>query len=118
VLYLDEDSSDGDLRLALEQRGFAVRTAIEAGTAGMPDEEQLAFASAEGFILITANVGDFHALHGRWLAAGRSHFGIVVVPQLSGDIGYKARSIADAVEAHKDGRAGWIVFVPAARLRR
>ncbi|OAI41490.1 hypothetical protein AYO38_03635 [bacterium SCGC AG-212-C10] len=47
-----------------------------------PDDEQLAFASVEGRIVITANQGDFAALHWAWSADHRSHAGIVIVPQL------------------------------------
>ncbi len=46
------------------------------------DEEQLEFAAREGRVLVTANQGHFARLHWECVAAGRTHAGIVIVPQL------------------------------------
>jgi len=43
----------------------------------MGDEDLWGFAAAEGYVLVTENVGDFSLLHARWLAEGRPHAGIV-----------------------------------------
>lgn len=37
----------------LRRRGWAVTTAIEAGTLGDPDRDQLAYATANGWVLLT-----------------------------------------------------------------
>jgi hypothetical protein len=47
-----------------------------------PDEDQLAFAAAEGRAILTYNVRDFAPLHGQWLATGRPHAGVIVSRQM------------------------------------
>src|SRR5436190_21468123 len=71
-------------RLAVDLRGhgYDVRTTEEAGMDTAPDEDQLAFATAEGRAILTYNIRDFAPLHAQWLAAGRSHAGIVVSRQM------------------------------------
>ena len=66
----------------LRGRGFDVLTTEEAGLDTATDEEQLAFATGEGRAILTFNIRDFAPLHTHWLAAGRSHAGIVVSRQL------------------------------------
>jgi hypothetical protein len=84
-LYFDEDV-DGRLAAALQRQGFRVVTTAEAGRLGAADEEQLAFAAAQEWVLVTRNVMHFPAINEAWLGAGREHWGIVVVvnpPNLS-----------------------------------
>ena len=81
ALYLDEDLSRHQLTGALRSRGFDVLTSFDAGMNGQSDDAQLAFAASDGRVLVTFNARDFARLHGDWLRAGRSHAGIVVVPQ-------------------------------------
>ena len=38
-------------------------------------------ATAQGRVLVTANARDFASLHREWLMQGRSHAGLLVVPQ-------------------------------------
>src|SRR5690348_5624799 len=70
------------LAVDLRGRGFDVRTTEEAGKDTASDEEQLAFATAEGRAILTFNVRDFAPLHKAWQAAGRPHAGIIVSRQL------------------------------------
>jgi predicted nuclease of predicted toxin-antitoxin system len=75
AFYLDEHvprAVTGGLR----RRGVDALTAQEAGLQGANDEEHLAFALREGRVTFTQDA-DFLRLH----AAGRSHPGIVYVPQ-------------------------------------
>jgi hypothetical protein len=58
-IYIDEDAMDSDLVAALRSRGVTVITALDAGLAGKPDGEQLAFAVEHGCVLYTFNVSDF-----------------------------------------------------------
>jgi predicted nuclease of predicted toxin-antitoxin system len=81
-LYLDEDFHP-DLADALRQHGHDCRSCIEAGMLGKSDEEQLAYATAEGRCLVSFNVGDFAALAQQWAQTGRAHAGIVVTQQVS-----------------------------------
>lgn len=77
-LYVDEDSCDGRLVRELRRLGVEVLAADELGRKGMSDADHLAFAAAEACVLLTGNVGDFHALNGEWARAGREHAGILI----------------------------------------
>lgn len=79
-IYLDEDVYAA-VALGLRRRGFDVLTTFEAGRRSSGDEEQLRFASAEGRVLVTFNRGDFARLHGKYLASGDRHCGIIVSRQ-------------------------------------
>lgn len=78
---------------ALRSRGVKATTVLDSGFAGKTDDEQLAFARDLGCVLYTFNVPDFHRMHQRWLAAGRSHAGIILVPQQRFSIGEQLRRI-------------------------
>jgi predicted nuclease of predicted toxin-antitoxin system len=73
--YTDEHISKAVIR-GLRQRGINVLTTPDAGNAGLDDEEHLAFASAEGRVVVTQD-DDFLKL----AAAGESHAGIVFARQ-------------------------------------
>lgn len=81
-LYTDEDVTD---RLAelLRKRGYEAASATSMGTQGLPDEEQLAFATARGFTILTYNKKDFVMLARQWFAVDREHAGIVLSSQFS-----------------------------------
>ena len=64
-----------------------VLTTSEAERVETDDEAQLAFATAEGRVLVSCNVLDFPRIHGEWLAAGKEHAGIVMVPQQRWTVG-------------------------------
>jgi hypothetical protein len=76
-LYLDEDVSVLVATL-LRARGFDVLTAVEAGMLGRDDSEQLARASSHRRCIVSHNRVHFEALHGGCMAAGESHWGIIV----------------------------------------
>lgn len=79
-LYLDRHIMT---RLAddLAARGFDCLTTQDAGNDTAADEEQLAFATAQGRAILTFNIRDFAPLHKQWLAADRPHAGIIVSRQ-------------------------------------
>ncbi len=66
----------------LRNRGHDVLRTEEAGLDTATDEQQLAFAAGEGRAILTFNIRDFAPLHNEWMAAGRSHAGIIVSRQL------------------------------------
>jgi predicted nuclease of predicted toxin-antitoxin system len=68
--YLDEHIH-GAVASGLRQHGIDVLTAQEAGRSGLPDPDQLAFATAEDRVLVTHDT-DFLAL----TAGGATHAGI------------------------------------------
>jgi hypothetical protein len=47
------------------------------GLRGIGDEDLLAYAAGEGFVVVTENVVDFAAIAALWLAGGRVHAGLV-----------------------------------------
>jgi len=57
-----------------------VRSALEEGRLGRDDSAQLAHATEQRRVLYTFNVGDFHRLHHDFLARGRGHAGLILVP--------------------------------------
>jgi hypothetical protein len=75
---VDEDSCDRRFVQELRRLGVDVLAADELGRKGLSDADHLAFATAEGCALLTANVGDFHALQGECARLGREHAGILI----------------------------------------
>ena len=66
---------------ALRLRGWETLTTVEAGRRSSTDRDQLAFATRQGYAVLTYNVGDFTRLHSELLAAGNTHAGIIVATQ-------------------------------------
>jgi hypothetical protein len=92
-LYMDEDSVDHALVRALRARGTDVLTALDAGTIGLSDVEHLDWATNAGRVLCTFNVGDFWTLHSTYLTDGRSHAGIILMPQQRYGVGELLRRL-------------------------
>ena len=80
-LYLD---ADVHRRLAanLREAGFDCISALEIGNDALNDEDQMAFAAAEGRILLTFNIQDFVPIFEQWWENGRDHAGLIVSQQL------------------------------------
>lgn len=79
-VYADEDL-DRPLTRALRDRGLDLLTTAEAGRRRAPDDQQIEHAARLGCVLLTHNGRDFRRLHNAWMAEGRSHAGIIVLPQ-------------------------------------
>ena len=79
--YFDEDLVQHRLVAALRSHAIDVVTSLEVGMNAREDESQLSLAVARGRVLVSANARDFASLHGAWAEQGRSHFGILIVPQ-------------------------------------
>lgn len=101
-LYTDEDVT-GRLAALLRDEGYEAASAAEAGTVGLPDEEQLAFATGRSWTILTYNLKDFIGLARQWHDAGREHAGIVVSRQFSrqetGELLRQVCSLLDSVPA-------------------
>ena len=80
-LYIDEDAMDSDLVRGLRSRGIDAMTAADSGMIRREDEEHLALAAAQGRVLYSFNIADFHEIHTVWIASGRSHAGIILAQQ-------------------------------------
>ena len=87
--YTDEHVSRAVIG-GLRQRGVDVLSAPEANRIGVPDHEQLAFALAEGRVLLTYDT-DYLGLH----AAGVNHAGIVYANLSRGN--YRPRQFTSLV---------------------
>ncbi|MGH8058052.1 MAG: DUF5615 family PIN-like protein [Candidatus Entotheonellia bacterium] len=92
-LYFDEDSMHEALVRALRARGVDVVTALEAGTIEREDREHLEYATAQGRVLYSFNVGDFYRLHTAYLAQRQSHAGIVLARQQRYAVGEQLRRL-------------------------
>ena len=60
-LFLDEDVWTG-LAAALREAGYDAVSVNQVGRKGLSDEDQMAFAVAEGRVIITHNIQDFAPL--------------------------------------------------------
>lgn len=80
LCYLDE-CVNVHLAELLRSRAFTTITAGEAGLLGATDEEQLAYATVHGLVIISHNGADFKRLHVRYRQEGRPHAGIVLLSQ-------------------------------------
>ncbi len=77
------------LKVALRNAGLEVLTAQDAGHRGWADEAHLEFAAAHGFTLYSFSRHDFARIHRDWMAAGKSHSGIVLLTNRRAGIGYQ-----------------------------
>lgn len=84
---------ENDLIAGLRLNGIDAQSARDAGLIEIPDEVHLDFASRSGRALYTFNQCDFARIHGAWLAAGRSHAGIVVGAQQRFSVGEQLRRL-------------------------
>jgi len=92
-LYLDEDSMQNALVIALQARGVDVLTALEAGMIERSDEEHLDYATAQSRVLYSFNVGDFYRLHTAYMTQGKSHAGIILARQQRYSVGEQMRRL-------------------------
>lgn len=86
---------DKDLVNALRARGLDVITAADAEMLGRSDADHLDYATRAGRVLYTFNRGDFYRLHTLCLTEGRSHAGMILVPQQRYSIGSQMRKFLE-----------------------
>ena len=85
-LYLDADITHGPLLASiLRQRQFDAVSAVEVGNDALSDLDQLAYAVEQRRTLLTFNIADFIRLAREYQVKGKSHYGIIVSPQIKGD---------------------------------
>lgn len=92
-LYFDEDIMEKALVKALRVRDIDVMTVGETGRVGESDEAQLIWATVQGRVLYSSNIGDFCRLHNDFIAEGRAHAGIILVSQQRYSLGVKLQGI-------------------------
>jgi hypothetical protein len=78
-LLLDEMFTD-DIAQQLRTKGYDVISVVaDPALVGLPDDQTLAYATAERRALVTANIKDFVPLDARYRAADQSHAGLILV---------------------------------------
>jgi hypothetical protein len=79
---------------ALCRRGYDAESCEEAGRTnrGIPDGEQLAYATDQDRAILTFNTIDYMRLERAWKAAGREHYGIIVSSEID-DLGMLLRCV-------------------------
>lgn len=98
-LYVDEDSMSRALVRALQARGIDVTTALDEGMIERPDADHLAYATEQGRVLFSFNVGDFYRLHTEYLAQGQTHAGLVLSLQQRYAVGEQMRRLLKLITA-------------------
>lgn len=91
--YFDEDSLDQALILALKARGLDIESALAAGMRRRSDRDQLAYATEQGRVLCSYNVGDFCRIHRDLMAGGGEHAGLILTQQHRFTIGEHLRRL-------------------------
>ena len=92
-LYLDEDSMRRSLVRALRVRGVDLITALDVGMIERKDVEHLDYATEQGRVLCSFNVGDYYRLHTDYVAQGKPHAGIILMRQQFYSVGEQMRRI-------------------------
>ncbi|MEH1927940.1 DUF5615 family PIN-like protein [Nostoc sp.] len=98
-LYMDEDSTARSLVLALQNRGVDVITSLNLNRLGYTDEEQLTWATEQGFVLYSSNIRDFYRLHTDFLSKEQCHTGMILVQQQRYLVGELMRGILKLIAA-------------------
>jgi hypothetical protein len=99
-LYIDEDSMRLALVRALQARGVDVTTALAEGMIEKTDLEQLLYATQQGRVLYSFNVGDFFQLHTEFLTRGRYHAGIILARQQQYSVGAEMSRLLKLIAAN------------------
>ena len=68
----------------------------------LPDGEVLALAAREDRIVVTYNISDFARLAREWAEAGRSHAGLILVPDPRAGHGVILRRLGEMFAVHPD----------------
>ena len=111
-LYFDEDSMYLGLIRALRARGVDVVTALEAGMIEQPDGDHLEYATRQGRVLCTFNVGDFYRLHTEYVHQGTPHGGIILMRQQHYSIGEQMRRLLRLMASKSaDEMESWVEFL-------
>ncbi len=118
---LDEHPSPQIAGLLRDAGYDVVAVADRADLIGCGDRIVLEVADREGRAVVTNNIKDFRPLAAEWLAAGRTHPGLILLPSARTRTRAAVPLLATAIEAilraHPDGIAGsecWVGPLPTA----
>ena len=113
-LYLDEDISPKVSEI-LRKKGMDSVSAHETGMLEASDDEQLAYAAAEGRALVTRNRDDFITLSVQFFNDLKPHCGIIIVPHtiLGSEFSNLATLLVKYTKDHPSGLVSYsIKFLP------
>ena len=116
---LDEQLSP-QIAVLLRQAGYDVdAVAGREDQVGRSDRFIFEVACSEGRTVITNNIKDFRPLAAEWLAQGRVHAGLILLPSTRTRTRHAIAAVAAAIENvlrdHPDGLGGserWIAPLP------
>ncbi|HSK85559.1 MAG TPA: DUF5615 family PIN-like protein [Rubrobacter sp.] len=114
-ILLDAHISGRTVGKALTENGHNVRAIdSEPELEGLSDPEVLELATAEGRILVTANIRDFEPLLREWAGESRPHTGVILVPSSVRNeafgvlISSVEETLADSVQEDWIDRVAWL----------
>jgi predicted nuclease of predicted toxin-antitoxin system len=114
-ILLDAHISGRTVGKALTERGHDVRSIdYEPELEGLSDPEVLELATAEGRILVTANVRDFEPLLRERAGENRPHAGVILVPSSVRNEAFGVlisgveQTLADASQEDWSDRVAWL----------
>ena len=114
-ILLDAHISGRTVGKALTENGHNVRAIdSEPELEGLSDPEVLELATAEGRILVTANIRDFEPLLREWAGESHSHTGVILVPSSVRNEAFSAlisgveETLADTGQEDWIDRAAWL----------
>ena len=116
---LDEQLSP-HIAVLLREAGYdVVAVADRDDLAGRSDRIIFEMASSEGRTVVTNNIKDFRPLAAEWLAQGRAHAGLILLPssrtRTRAAVSALAVAIGKVLRDHPDGLSGserWIGPLP------
>jgi hypothetical protein len=78
------------------------------------DAEHLDYATEQGRVLCTFNVGDFYRLHSEYVAQGKPHAGIIFMRQQPLSVGEQRRRLLNLMASRSaDELKNWVEFLSA-----
>lgn len=98
-LYFDEDAQARAVAHNLQLRGVDVTIAVDEGHTGIPDNEQLDYATEQGRVICTCNLRDFIPLHISYVTQGKPHCGIILIHQQRFSIGEQVLRLLSLMKA-------------------
>ena len=82
----------------LRARGIDLTTVLDEGMSEQNDLSQLEYATRQGRVLYTFNVGHFCHLHKEYMAQGKHHAGIIVAHRQRYSIGEQIRRLLNLIQ--------------------
>ena len=118
-LYLDEDSMNRKLVVALLAAGMNCLTTSAAGRGRnqQSDLSQLEYATSLGRSVITSNQRDFYQLHTEWISSERPHAGIIIITRQITPVGVILAKLRESQVRTAEEMRDAILFLSARPLQ-